>query len=249
MLKALQQISDQDARSLLTGSQTVGNEAAGQLAWTSDGRAYRYAIAGAVALLPGKATVPAATTTNSVNQTGTANPVGTNVITYTVGATAITQDQFAGGFFAVNDTATTGVNVYRIKNNTPVAAGGGSITVTLAVDEPLTVATTTASKFSLYPGPFRNTVLQTAAATAAVNPAGVPNIGVPAAAGYWSQVGGYCAVLSDGIIAKGVGAIASGSVDGALVTEATGTLVIRQAYAPEATVDAKYYPLVLTLSQ
>lgn len=249
MLKALLQISDQDARSLLTGSQTVGNEASGQLAWTGDGRAYRYATAGAVALLPGKATAPAATTANSVNQTGTANAVGTTVITYTVGATAISADQFAGGFFAVNDTATTGVNVYRVKNNTAVASAGGSITVTLAVDEPLTVATTTASKFSLYPGPFKNTVLQTAAATGAVNPAGVPNIAVTAGSGYWSQVGGYCAVLSDGIIAKGVGAIASGSVDGALVTEATGSIIVRQAFAPEATVDAKYYPLVLTLTQ
>lgn len=249
MLKALLQISDQDARTLLTGSQTVGNESAGQYAWTGDGRVYRYAVAGATALLPGKATVPAATVTNSINQTGTANAVGAQTITFTVGATAIVADAFSGGFLAVNATATTGVNVYRIKNNTAVASAGGSITVTLAVDEPLTVATTTASKFTLYPGPFKNTVIQTAAASGAVNPAGVPNIAVTAGAGYWSQVGGYCAVLSDGIIAKGVGAIASGSVDGALVTEATGTLIVRQGYAPEATVDTNYYPIVLTLTQ
>lgn len=244
MLRSQLQITDQDARSI---SAVKGQEYHGQVAHTLDGRAYVYATAGASNLAAGKVNIPVATTANHVNQTGTANAVGVTSVTFTIGATAAAANLYAAGYLAVNDTATTGINVYRIKTNTVVAAGGGAITVALFDDEPLTVATTTASKFSLYPSPFNGTVVATASSSLQAN--GVANVAVTATYAYWSQTAGYCAVLSDGIIAKNVAGILSPSVGGAVVTEGTSGIVQRIAYAPEATVDAKYYPLVLTIQQ
>lgn len=240
MLRADIQITDQDARVVMP---IKGNEYRGQRANTLDGRTYAYSIAGAVDLAAGKLNTPAATTTNHVNQTGTANVVGTTQLTWTLGATAATANQYAGGYLSVNDGP--GVNVYRIKSNT-AALSAGSITVTLESDEGLTVATTTSSKFSLYPGPFSSTVVSTGA-TSALQANGVSNVLVPATYSYWSQVAGYAAVLSDGIIAKNTSAIVSPSVAGAAVTDGTSGILERIGFAPEATVDAKYYPLVLTI--
>lgn len=243
MLRSQLQITDQDARSI---SAVKGQEYHGQVAHTLDGRAYVYATAGASNLAAGKVNIPAATTANHVNQTGVAYPVGTTSLTYTIGGTATTLNQYGGGYLAINDTATTGINVYRIKSNT-VSAGSALVTVTLFDDEPLTVATTTASKFSLYPSPYNFTVVATASSSLQAN--GVANVAVTATYSYWSQTAGYCAVLSDGVIAKNVAGILSPSLAGAVVTEGTSGVVQRIAYAPEATVDQKYYPLVLTIQQ
>lgn len=243
MLRSQISITDQDARSIQS---TAGNEYSGQTANTLDGRTYVYSQNGAVDLVPGKMNIPVATTSNHINQTGTANAIGTTTITYTVGATDIAVNQYAGGYFAINDTATTGVNLYRIKGNSiSNAAGSRAVTITLFDDEPLIVATTTASKFSLYPSPYKGLVVATASSS--LQAAGVSNITVTASYWFWTQTAGYATVLSDGVIAKNVSGILSPSVGGAVVTEGTSGVVQRIAYAPEATVDAKYYPLVLTI--
>lgn len=245
MLRAQLQVTDQDARSI---SATKGQEYHGQVAHTVDGRAYVYATAGASNLAAGLMTIAPATTANHIVQTGTANAVGTTSVTYTVGATAAAANLYASGYFAVQDTATTGINTYRIKSNTVVASGGGSITVALFDDEGLTVATTTASKFSLYPSPFNFTIVAPGDSSA-YQSSGVPNVAVTATYSYWSQTAGYTTVLSDGIVAKNVSAILSPSVSGAVVTDATTGIVTRVGYAPEATVSTKYNPVVLTIQQ
>lgn len=243
MLRAQVQITDQDARTI---SATKGGQYSGQTAYTLDGRTYVYGTAGAADLTFGRVNTPAATTSNHVNQTGTANAIGSTSITFTVGATDAAVNLYAGGYFAVNDTATTGVNLYRIRGNTVSnAANSRSITVMLEPDEGLTVATTTSSKFSLYPGQYSNQIVATA--TSSLQASGVANVVVTATYAFWAQTSGYCTVLSDGIIAKNVSAILSPSVAGAVVTEGTSGIVQRIAYAPEATVDAKYYPVVLTI--
>lgn len=243
MLRSQLQITDQDARTI---SATKGQEYIGQVAHTLDGRTYVYAIAGGTNLAAGKVNIPTNTTANHVNQTGVAYAVGTTQLTFSIGGTAATAGQYGGGYFCVNDTATTGIGSYRIRTNT-LSAGSAPITVTLEPDEGLTVATTTASKFSLYPSPYNFTVVATASSSLQAN--GVANVAVTATYAYWSQTAGYCAVLSDGVIAKNVAGILSPSVGGAIVTESTSGIVQRIAYAPEATVDAKYYPLVLTIQQ
>lgn len=242
MLATRQQIYDQDARTI--SSNQAGTQL-GQVAETPDGRVFQYALAGASNLAAGKLTQAPITTANHITQTGVATLVGDTNVTYTIGATAAAADLYASGYFAV--TVGPGMNTYSIVGNSSVSASGGSITVSLA--EPITVATTTASKFTLMPHPMKSTVV-TAGSTAAIPVTGVPNVLVTAAYYYWSQVGGYASVLSDGAITKNAGATAStNAVPGAAIIEATTTVTNRIGYAPELTVDTAYWPLVLTLVQ
>lgn len=241
MIRTLPVITDQDARSI--SSIKASSAKTGTLAHTVDGRMYAYCKAGAVDLAPGKVNIPVATTANHVNQIGIVAPKGTTVLSFNIGATLATQDQYAAGYFVVNDGP--GINSYRIRSNTS-AVSSGVITVTIAEDEGLTVATTAASKFSLYPSPLENVVVATASSSLVAS--GVANVTVTAANWFWSQTRGYAAVLSDGIIAKNVSGILSPSVGGAIVTDGTSGIVERISYAPEATVDAKYYPQVLTIT-
>lgn len=248
MLAARQLIYEQDARqtlnptSALTGLASAPSTALGQIAETPDGRVYRWALAGAANLAAGKLTTAPATTANHVTQTGTANAIGATSVTYSIGATAAAQDLYAQGYLAVN--VGPGQNLYRVLGNSAVSSAGGSITVRLG-DDGIDVATTTSSKFSLYPNEFSKTVITSAAATQPCT--GVPNVAVTAAYYYWSQVGGMAAVLSDGVIGKNSGALVSASVNGAAVVEGTSAVTQRIGFAPEATVDTTYLPLMLNL--
>lgn len=248
MLAARQLIYEQDARSIMSATSALNSASTipptplGTIAETPDGRVYQWALGGATLLAAGKLTTQPATTANHVTQTGTANAIGSTSVTYTIGATAATVDQYRGGYFAVN--VGPGQNLYVITGNT-ASAGSAPITVRLG-DGGLTVATTTSSKFSLYPNPFASTVITTAAATQPCT--GVPNVAVTAAYYYWSQVGGYTSILSDGVISKNAGFIVSASVNGAATIEATTSITERLGYAPEATVDTTYLPLVLQLN-
>lgn len=246
MLRAQIQITDQDARSI---NANKGSEYIGQVAHTVDGRTFVYSIAGASNLAAGLLTIAPASTANHIDQTGTANAVGTAQITYTLGATAAAAGLYSGGYFSVAETATTGIITSRIRTNTLAnSANSYSVTVTLEPDEGLPVATTTASKFSLLPSPYNFTIVAPGDSSS-YQTSGVPNVAVTATYSYWSQTSGYATVLSDGIIAKNVAAILSPSVSGAVVTDSTSGIVNRIGYAPEATVSAKYYPVVLTIQQ
>lgn len=245
MLQAAQQISQQDARSITS---TSSGTRPGTISQTNDGRVFAWAVAGSSNLSAALLAKAPSTTANHVNRTGTANAVGSTVITFTVGATAVTQDQYAGGYLVVD---VVGPNIYRIKGNTSVTSAGGSITVTLSGQEPLTVATTTSSKFSLYPHPFNGTLLYPSADSGASQAVGVPNVAVTANYFYWSQVGGYCSVLADSSTAatKNQGVIASTATDGAVAVEATTTVTKRLGYAPESLTTNQYLPVVLTITQ
>lgn len=245
MLAARQQIYDQDARTVFLNA-NPGQQAVGQLAETPDGRVYVYSQAGAANLAAGLLTQAPATVADATTQTGTANAIGTTNVTYTLGGTnAITQDQYAGGYLAV--TVGPGQNVYRILGNTAISTSAAVATFTIG-DTGLTVATTTASKFSLFPHPDKLTVVA-AGASSAIPITGVPNVAVTANFYYWSQVGGYASVLSAGAITKNAMAIPSASVSGAATIALAATVTAAVAYAPELTVDTAYFPLVLTIVQ
>src|SRR4051812_28795175 len=88
----------------------LGNEGV-----TTDGRRYRYGLAGAVALAPGKMNDTGPVVANHVNITGgTAAAVGATSVTVTLGATAATANQYAGGYIWSNSTSTGQGEAYRI---------------------------------------------------------------------------------------------------------------------------------------
>lgn len=229
------QITDQDARSVSSVKQS---QRLGQIARTHDGRTYAWALNGAVDLAAGKLTQAAAVVANDINRTGVAYAIGVTQVSFTVGA-ATTADKYADGYFAVS--VGPGQNLYRVTGNT----AGTSPVVNL--EEPLTIATTTSSKFGLYKHPQDSVVISAGAVAASA--VGVPNVAVTAAYYFWNQIGGPCAVLSDGVIGLGSGAIISDAVNGAVEVEVAGTVTQRVGYAHvAATVDAEYRPICLNLA-
>lgn len=211
---------------------------------TPDGRKYRYIQNGAVSLAPGKTVNAIAKVANHTTQTvNTAAAVGSYTVSVTVGATAMTQDQYLDGYLVAKDAAGLGT-AYAIAGNTSISSAGGSVTVQLR--EPLVTAMTTSSIISFVNNPWAGVVVAPAAAAEVV--VGVPQLTIPASVYGWVQTVGIASVLSDGIISKGAGAIQSASVIGAMVIEGTSAITQNLAWAPEATVDTKYDPLYLMLA-
>lgn len=239
MLTQRVSLTNQDAR---TVSATQLHKL-GTVAETADGRVFRYASAGSTNLAAGLVNITPAKVANHTNiAVALAAAVGARQVSVTLGATATTVGQYDGGYVAVIDVAGQGC-AYRVAG-TPVIGSTGTGVINL--EEGIATALTTSSKVSLVPPVWGLSVVSTGA-SAALFCNGSNNVAVTASNFYWSQTAGIASVLSDGIIAKGTGAILSASVAGALATEASGTLTQRVGTAPEATVDTKYYPIFLAL--
>lgn len=209
---------------------------------TRDGRKYRYALAGAVTLAPGKLNAAAAHVANHVNvAVAAAVAVGGTKVTATLGATAMTAAYYQDGYLTVNDAAGEGIS-YLIGSN-PAADSSGVATANLV--DPVEVALTTSSEVSFIANPWSAVIVNPGAV--AHREVGVANVSITAAYYGWLQTGGDCAVLSDGVITKGAGAIASDAVAGAVEIEVAGTVTQRVGFAPEATVDTEYRTIVLTI--
>lgn len=234
-------IGEQDVR---TTSTTQGGTPLGAYAGTPDGRIFRWGQAGAVALAPGKVNVTPAVVGNHQNRTTTAAAIGDFSVGLNVGATAATADQYAGGFLTVNDATGEGIT-YLIEGNS-AAAGSDVMTVYLA--EPIKVAlVASTSEATAHVNPFSSLII--APGAIAHNVAGVNNVTVAISSYAWFQVGGYCAVLSDGVIAKGAQGIVSDAVNGAVETRVDATVVNPVCVAVEATVDTEYRTVDLILAK
>lgn len=214
----------------------------GALDETVDGRKFRYALAGAVDLAPGKICVAAAVVANHINRTlATGVSVGGVQVSVPLGATAATANQYADGYLVVNDSNGEGIS-YLVSGHAAAASSG---TVAVNLEEPVKVALTSASDVSLIANPYSAVIVQPGAV--AHRPVGVPNVTVTASYYGWLQTHGDCAVLSDGVITKGAGAILSDAVAGAVEIEVAATVTQRVGIAPEATVDTEYRLLTLTI--
>ena len=233
-------INNQDVR---TTDTTSGGTPLGTYAGTEDGRIYRFGLAGAVALAPGKFAVTPAVVANHQNRTTTGHAVDSYSVGLNIGATAATIDQYKDGYLTINDAAGEGIT-YLVEGNA-VAAGSDVLTVALA--EPIKVAlTASTSEATLHVNPMASLIVSPSAIAHQV--AGVNNVTVAIGEYAWFQVAGYCSVLSDGIIAKGVEGILSDAVAGAVETRVDATLVKGVCVAIEATVDTEYRTVNLTVA-
>lgn len=241
MISGFIQITPSDAR---TTSTTKNGVLFGTKAITRDGKIYRWSLNGAVALAEGKTTTGVARVANHSNLalTSTSNiAVGSLSIAVTLGGTAATADQYLDGYAVVNDGTGVGQS-YLIVGNSAQTSTSGAVTLILA--EPVTKALVIAdTKITLIPNPNAGVVVTPAVVT---NPiAGVPNVAVAAASYFWAQSRGIAGVLSDGVIARGTQGIPSDVVIGAVETRVDATVVQPISFAPDATVDTKYYPQYL----
>ena len=181
----------------LYSSSATKKEKLGTLRITSDGRKFRYAYNGAVALTTGVVTSMIGAAANHINRAIVITAaIGDKEVSVTLGATACAANSYEDGYFQVNDADGQGQS-YQIIGNT-YAASAGTTVVTLA--DPLRIALTTDSEVSLIYNPWYGTVIM---ATEATGPAGVTVCAVPINNYYWSQTGGMGCVLSEGSAAVG----------------------------------------------
>lgn len=249
-LSAAIHITDQDIR---TTSTAQGGEVLGQQATTSDGKVFVYAAntSTSLTLIAGKLTQGAVGTANHLNRTGVTTVAGQSSVTFAVGATLVSSNQYAQGYLVVNKGTGAG-QALLIAGNTS-AASSGSPTINLS-DAVITATLASDSKFSLYPNVFSACLIYAHASPNTSIPTGVPNITVPAATTalpstyYWSQVGGECSVLADAATWVGTfdGVIASTLTDGAVGIQATATIQPTLGYSLDTLVSTEYRPVMLT---
>ena len=152
---------------------------------TEDGREFRYARNGGVALKAGYPTESMATVAGQTTMYATTTfAIGTKTMTFTNNATAVTSDQYKEGYMVV--AVGTGIGqFFRVESNNAESTGSGTLTVT--IKESLRVALDTTSYVDLIYNPFDLIVVSTGNAKV---PAGIPPVAVPASYYYWTQNGG-----------------------------------------------------------
>lgn len=182
----------------------------GARAVTGDGREFRYCRAGATALVPGKLQQAGAEDTAHQDLVTTAAAVGATSITVTLGASAVTANEYAGGWAVIADDAGEGY-MYEISSH-PAADASASLTVTLV--DPIVVALTSSTTTDLVLNPYAAVIVNPATATS--NPIGVAVFAIPAEEYGWIQTKGVASVLADGTVTVGTGVVASNATAGAV---------------------------------
>lgn len=182
-----------------------------------DGRRFRLALNGGSNVAAGRMVQSVVPSSNHVNiACSVAAAAGTYVVTPTLGATAVTANEYADGYLYVNDAGadtTTEGYLYRIKSH-PAAAGSATCAITLYEDSPLKIALTTNSEVSLIHNQYRATIIHPSPPTA--NVVGVTCCAVLANEYHWLQVRGPAVVLTEGTIAQAKSVVPSSTTDGAV---------------------------------
>ncbi len=214
-------ISDAEPYALYTDRRGL---ALGQLAMTSDGRQFRWANNGAVLLGVGKTLCGVAPVTAHVLQTATtAGVIGDATVTMTIGATAITVDQYRDGILAI-ELGTGFGYAYGLDRHTSYLASATTVAIPFKRGVTLQAAVpTTSNTISFIASPYSSMVIfpATTATTActAVSVSPIPASGTPPATPQfgWVQTKGLAAVLAIGtvVIGQNVG-VPSGTAGGVL---------------------------------
>lgn len=182
----------------------------GTKAFTLDGRGFRYCKAGAVALVPGLAYQGPASIANHTGIAVLGTPVvGEYTITVTLGATAVTEDQYAGGYMVVVSGTGAGDN-YTIQSH-PAADASATLTLTLA--DPLLAVLN--GNVDLVANPYNGLILAPATITGKI--AGIADYPVTAGQYGWVQCSGVANAYIDSSVGPGVVLTTGGGGDGHVV--------------------------------
>src|SRR6185369_13639242 len=194
-LAAAGQISDQD---VYQQSSYVPSEKIGQPYATPSGKVF--VLGKAVGTLTaGQITEPVAVTANYATRTlTTAVAQNYNQEIVPLGTTA-SADSFIGFWLVVTDGTGKGQGSYYITGNT-AATAGNSNTTTVTISGGVNIALDTTSVVGIYPNQEISHNQHTA--VLAIPCGGAPVINVTSGNYFWSQVGGYASILSDGAITK-----------------------------------------------
>ncbi len=206
-----------------------------------DRKIYRYALAGASALDPGKLCVNSDVDSDVVNKTVARTYAAGTLEVIIDAAGAVAADEYRGGTLTISDATGEGVSM-RVSGNT-VTSGAAELTVYL--DEPCPVALTIdVSEATLLRSPWYGVVIS--ATDQADMPVGVPNVTIAAGSYGWLQTRGECAVWADEAVAKGLAlTTGTGTAGQVEALDAAGEVAI--GVALEALVDTEYRAAYLSI--
>lgn len=199
----------------------------GTRGYTADGRAFRYALAGASDLIAGNSIQSPAIVANHLGTTAVASSLGALVQSTALGATAAAANLYAEGYLDVDTTPGNGY-VYTVKDHLAILSSGTGA-FNLLPDDGIQVALTTASRVGLLQNLYSG-VIQTPITTATGIVVGMAPYIIKATQYGWIQTYGIGAVLINGTPALGatvigVSASTAGSLDVATaVTILTGQI-------------------------
>lgn len=199
--------------------------ALGTIAFTRDGRRFRYAQAGAVDLVVGNVLQASAQITTHQQMTPSAAAIGATKISVTPGATAGAADLYAEGLAIIDTTPGLGY-AYGISGHAAIVAST-LFTVNLYAEDAIVIALTSSSRVSLQANPYKN-VIQTPVTTLTGAGVGVCVYVIPATQYGWIQTGGQAAVLIAGTPGVGLAVVIPGTAAGAVVIDgaASATQVV-----------------------
>jgi len=183
---------------------TSQHHSLGTKAQLADGRVFFYGKHSlSTTLATGLLMTQPAVVANHQNRT-TTGTAGQSTITIAIGATAMTANQYAEGYFWADSG--TGLGQFRkIKSN---GASAGSTTETITLYEPLTTTFAATPTGSLQKNLYSDLVVHPGNAVLAGTPVGVINVAVGAgnttAQYFWIQTAGITAVSCEGSVTAGL---------------------------------------------
>jgi hypothetical protein len=230
------------AQALMSSSATQYH-ALGEKAFSNDGRTFRYALNGAVALAPGNVAQSPAIVANHVNLTPTAVvAVGDRAFSATLGATAATANQYAGGTLVV-EIGTTGAGLsYLIDGHAAVASSG---VITANLRDAIVTATSGTVTVSLVQNLYSG-IIKTPVTTLTGTPVGVAIYPLAIAQYGWICSRGLTGVLADGAITVGTVACAVPSAAAGAAKVMAATLFSIGTFC-KTTITTQVTPCYLTL--
>lgn len=212
--------------------------ALGTLATDGFGQYYRYAKAGGSALVAGNVIQAPAWVANHDQLTPSAASIGATSISVTLGATAATANQYAGGFAVIDTTPGEGQSLIISGH----AAADASAAITLNLGQPLRVALTTSSRVSLIQNRY-NGVIQSPATTLTGAIVGVCVYVIAASEYGWLGVCGTFGTLVGGTPAIGACVVSPGDTAGEVVVDPANAAVDVIGVMTMTGVDGKILPV------
>ena len=215
----------------------------------SDGRAYRYARAGAVALTKNLMCQKGIDDAdyNAEDQTGNFPIAGdlTIVVEVATGLALIEgENELAGGTVTVN----AGTDAGSIYNITGSKFGSTDTNIALTIDSPIRTTWLTDSNITIVPNLWMN-VLVHATSTSGIA-VGVPNVDVPIDNYGWLQTEGPCGIVCDATETIGVGGLVGNSTSTGVAGRVGLWVTTEQSWGLAMTAEttaAQVIPIWLTL--
>ena len=211
---------------------------------TADGRKFRWAQAGASALVVGDMLQAPASDADHDDIAVRATAAGSQELLITTGASggALDANEYAGGYAVIDTTPGLGYT-YKISHHAAISA---STDGTIYLEEPIEVALTASSKVTLVKNPYDG-VIQAPVTTLTGSVVGAAVYPIAATEYGWIQTGGTCGVLVAGTPGAGVAVVSPGSAAGAVVVD--GAAAATQVVGSMRVVgrDGKVLPVFLTL--